>query len=251
MRNLMIFKIMAVIILAVQFQLYTKAQDKSDLSYKAEAYKAYLANDVNLWKGIYDDVLKNYKQNSNNVQLLKRLVETCSGMAVACIGSNNKTVFNKYASSFDDYSNNLINAAKNDAQPLALRSSIISIKMGLDPTLAGTLGKENATILEKALKINPNEPLALAQMGDTKFHSPAAFGGNTEEAIIFYNKAINSFEAKGDTIKNWHYLNTLAWLGIAYQTNKNSKLATQTFEKALHVEPGFNWVRFVLMPSIK
>lgn len=78
------------------------------------------------------------------------------------------------------------------------------------------------------------------------------FGGNISEAIHCYKKGVKLYEKKpGDHKNEWQYINALAWLGNAYAKNEQYDKALKTYEKALEVEPGFNWVKYDLMKNLK
>ena len=75
--------------------------------------------------------------------------------------------------------------------------------------------------------------------------------GMKEEAIKSFEKAVKLFEQSPNLSQNLHYLDALAWLGIAYMKNGETDKAKAQFQKALEQEPNFVWVKDSLMPMVE
>jgi tetratricopeptide (TPR) repeat protein len=87
--------------------------------------------------------------------------------------------------------------------------------------------------------------------GSSKLYTPTTFGGDPNEAIEYFTKSIDLYEQQNDTISNWLYLDTHAFLGMAYEKVGKTKEAITTYEKALVIEPNYKWVASNLLPSAK
>jgi tetratricopeptide (TPR) repeat protein len=83
-------------------------------------------------------------------------------------------------------------------------------------------------------------------------HTPEAWGGDVKEAIKAFQRSIELYEASPEKSKdNWFYLDTIAFLGKAYEKDKQQAKAIETYEKAIRLEPGFAWVKYILLPQAR
>ena len=80
------------------------------------------------------------------------------------------------------------------------------------------------------------------------------FGGSKEKGLQGFQRAAELF-AQEDPVNPihpvWGHSRTYAWLGIAYQDRGELELARAAFEKALEINPGFGWVKYVLLPELE
>ncbi|MEL7004952.1 MAG: tetratricopeptide repeat protein, partial [Bacteroidota bacterium] len=133
----------------------------------------------------------------------------------------------------------------------AVLSSIYGVKMAYSPWKGIFLGGKSSNLMKDAIALSKESALVWKLYANSKLYTPQSFGGDKKEAAKGYEKAIALFEkdpASAD--KNWIYLDALAHLGITYmQLEKNDK-ARETFERALEVEPEFNWVKYILLPQL-
>lgn len=219
---------------------------------KKMAYKAYLTNSVKMWKSIEAKARQQYEANRDNFQLLLQLTNIQYGLLNACVANENKVVHEKYLQRAEKNVDTLLHYNSKWSAAHALKAGLLSSEMAFNPAKGMILGPKNQKHIEKALKYNKSEPLAWIQKGSTKLHSPKMFGGDTEEAINAYKKAIKLFEKDSSAYKdNWQYINSLAWLGYAYSKEEEYEKAIKIYQKALRIEPEFNWVKYNLMKKVK
>lgn len=114
------------------------------------------------------------------------------------------------------------------------------------------LGPKSSSIIEKAKKLNPNSTLVWKIYAGSKLFTPEMWGGDVKEAIKAFETAVKLYESKPEALTdNWLYLDTLAFLGQAYVKDEQTKKAIDIYEKALQVEPEFNYVKKALLPKAK
>src|SRR5690606_2519890 len=134
----------------------------------------------------------------------------------------------------------------------ALLASLYGFQVSYSPWKAMYLGSKSGSLMEKALKQNASSPLVWKLYGNSKLYTPETFGGSVEEAIKAYNKAVQLYEEGKSTIENnWFYLDALAFQGQAHMKKGENAKAIQAYEKALKVEPEYDWVKFALLPEAK
>jgi tetratricopeptide (TPR) repeat protein len=219
---------------------------------KKNSYKAYLTNSIKVWKAVEKKAQQQYRDNEGNFQLLFDLTAIQYGLLNACVANKNEGVFEQYLPKANRNTDTLLEYNPEWSAAHALKAGILSTEMAFNPMKGMSLGPRSSAHIEKSIRYDENEPLGWIQRGGSKLHTPKMFGGNIKEAIESYEQAISLFEQDSGLCKNnWQYLNTKAWLGIAYAEDKQYKKALAAFEDALEYEPGFDWVKYHLLPELK
>jgi tetratricopeptide (TPR) repeat protein len=79
---------------------------------------------------------------------------------------------------------------------------------------------------------------------------PAIFGGDKNETIQLYLKAVKLIENKNDNNNNWNYLNLLTNNINVYMELEQYKTAKFYCEKTLLIEANFDWVKNKLYKQV-
>lgn len=215
-------------------------------------YKAYLSEEsLTLWKQAITASQAALNQRPGNDSLLFNLVLAQYGLMNATMRTQDEDTFDKYYSKAVESVDELMGRNKKWGELAALQSAIYDLKMGYSPMHGVVLGSKSSALIEKATRLSPLSPFVWKVYAASKFFKPEMFGGNIDEAIDAYKKSIQLYETKGPIRTNWLYLDTLAFLGQAYIKKGNKADALALLEKALKVEPNFNWVKNVLLPKAK
>jgi len=257
-KSILIFNMLVILSVAI-FTECKSSNKKNDnvfeepiVNFSKEEYMAFVMNSTRMWEGVVKNIETEYNNNPDDPMLLYKLVRSYAGYTNACIGNQDKETFDKIINNAENYSKALIKLIPKWSKAYALQSAIISSKLAFEPQKGMMLGPKNQKAIEKALKLNDKEPTAWYQMGGNKLHTPEKFGGSISKAIESYLKSIELYEV--DSISkenNWQYLQSLTWVGIAYDKAGKYSDALNSFNKALEFEPDFGWIKFVLIPDIK
>ena len=88
--------------------------------------------------------------------------------------------------------------------------------------------------------------------GISAFHTPKVFGGGHEAAQEHFLAAIELFaeDAPQSPLPDWGHAETYAWLGQTHVALGQVEAVRTAFERALELEPGYVWVREVLLPGV-
>ena len=135
----------------------------------------------------------------------------------------------------------------------ALLSSVLGRSIGFHPIKAMLLGPESGSQMTSAIALDPKNPRVWLLRGIGAMFTPAQFGGGLPVAEEHLKKAAELFESDHPVAPapSWGRAETYAWLGQIYQKQNKSAEAITAYNKALEIDPQFNWVRRVLLPSVK
>lgn len=225
------------------------AQDQAD----EMMYNAYLSEKVapEIWKA----AVTVRKESWNKTQDPKagfQLALAQFGLLSSTMRTQDEDLFDDYYKETEENLEKLISSNKKWAEPPALLSATYGLKMGYSPLQGMFLGAKSGNLIEKAKGLDPSSPLVWKINANSKYFTPEMWGGDIHEAIESYERCISLYESSPATLKfNWMYIDALAFMGQAYLKNGDTGKAIVTFEKALHVEPEFGWVKFVLLPKAK
>jgi tetratricopeptide (TPR) repeat protein len=135
----------------------------------------------------------------------------------------------------------------------ALLSSVIGRSIAFHPIKAMFLGPESGSQMSDALALGPDNPRVWLLRGIGAIFTPSQFGGGVETAEKHLKRAAVLFETDHPVppAPSWGRAEVYAWLGQIYQKQNKPADAVTAYNRALEIDPGSHWVRFVLLPSVK
>jgi tetratricopeptide (TPR) repeat protein len=207
---------------------------------------------VGVWKAVEKIAKQQYEEHPHDMQKLFDWAEIQYGLLNACVANENKEVFDRYIEVTEKNIDTLLRYNSRWAAVHALKAGILSTEMAFSPSKGVFLGPRSNEHIEKALKLDKTEPSGWVQQAGAKLHTPKMFGGSLDKALESYEKAISLYEQDSSQCHhNWQYINTKAWLGIAYVKDEQYSKALQTFKSVLAFEPDFGWVKHNLLPNLE
>ena len=111
-------------------------------------------------------------------------------------------------------------------------------------------GRRAGETLDRALELAPEDPRALYLKGVNQLMAPGPFG-NKEEARRNLEAGVARFtEVAPPGAFWWGEPEAHAFLGLSYAREGENAQARDHYEKALELEPEFDWVRDRLLPDL-
>ena len=221
------------------------AQISSDV--QSLFYRGYLTASKAPW----EQALKKIESDAtlNETRKLTAITEAQTGLLVYALANQDEATFDKVADGLEENLETLLEQDEHDARSLAKLAQLYGATIAFAPWKAMYLGPKSQSLVDKALKQDLTSPEAWVQRANSFLFTPAMFGGDVDEAVKCFQKAVQYYEAQSDTTNNWRYLDALAWLGQAYQQAERPAEAVEVFNKALDVESDFGWVKHKLLPQ--
>ena len=240
-------KLFCLTILLSSISTFNQAQSEESQM----AYQAYLNSNKGLWKQLVKRCEDQYV-NNGSMDNLYQLVLAQHGLLNATMVDQDEDLFDTYLDTAKDNLEELISSDHEAGNSRALLSSIYGMEMGYSSWKGMFLGARSNKNMEKALKTAPNSPLVWQIQGISKLFTPAMFGGDKQEALTAFKKAVELYERMPVvTQSNWRYLDAYAWLGQCYQALGKAEEARTTYLQALALEPEFHWVKHNLLPDLE
>jgi len=236
------YKIINILLLSITLNI--AFAQKSDL--RKTTYRAYLTGSATIWKQAIVEASKISGDDANYL-----LAQTQYGLLSNTMATQDKDTFDQYESETSQLLEDLIENDNHAGEASALLSSILGFKMGYSPWKGMFLGSKSTNLIEFAAKKAPQSALVWKIYGSSKLYTPKSFGGDPNEAIVYFTKSIALYEQQNDTANNWLYLDAHAFLGMAYEKVGKTKEAVATYEKALIIAPDYKWVTYSLLPAAK
>lgn len=212
-------------------------------------YAAYLSGSMQLWERSITQAEQAYKSDQSNEARFELAMTMYGGMS-ATMKDEDEAFFDKYVDDAMDHLDELIDEDYRVADCKAIQSGIYGFKIAYSPWKGMFLGPKSNSTIESALEADPNSPIVQKLYGNSKLFTPETWGGDKQEAVKAYEKAILLYKNETGSQNDWMFLDTYAWLGQAYQAIDQKDKAKETYLASLDMEKDFNWVNYVLLPKV-
>lgn len=220
--------------------LLANAQNKDLEYYQCALFESYRAGNMAPWPKLIEEM--------EQAKPSDEIWQTETLKAIYCligyqIAQHNKETAKTYVNKADVYLEKLLIKYPNNAQIHSLAGAIYGYKISLAVYKAPFLGPKSLEHIEKAIKLNPAEPMGYIEKGNSLANRPAAFGGDKKEALKFYRKALALFDAQSENKCNWQRMLLRAFIvKTLYETNQ--KAEAESFLANMQKEYGpVSWVK--------
>ena len=141
-------------------------------------------------------------------------------------------------------------ADPNDAEAHLVLAQVYQAR--ITGTMSGMrFGRRARETRDRALELAPGDPRVLYLKGVSQLMAPGPFG-NREEARRNLEAAVARFaEGAPEGVFWWGEPEAHAFLGLSHARENERDEARAAYERALELEPGFDWVREHLLPGLE
>ncbi len=229
------------------FTLNSQVTDRQS-RLQIQIYQSFVSGNIPLWEATITEMERNFNSNKSS-SLLYDLLLARYGF-VAFNMEVDKSKARQHLNKADEELEQLFQYPSHLSNAWSLKGAFYGFRISLRPISAVTLGPRSYSAINEAVEADKNNPVAWMEMGNTRFYTPSTFGGSKQEALEYYQKAVDLFEKNMPANQKWLYLNSLVGLAKSYQYTDNKQMAINTYKKALTFEPEFKWVRDELLPEL-
>jgi hypothetical protein len=233
------FKLLSV--LAMMLIALTAIAQPKDLAYYQCAFsESYRQGDVSPWPKLIAEM---EAVRSTDLAWQIELVKALYGLIGYELGAKNKNLARVYVMKVDDYLGKLLDKYPGNAQLHAIDGAVYGYKIALSPYKAPFLGPKSMWHVEKAIALDSNNPAGYIEKGNSLQYRPAVFGGDKEEALRNYQKALKLMETRGEVKCNWQHLLVQAFILKSLYELKRTQEA-QAFLESLKKDYGsMDWIK--------
>ncbi len=218
--------------------------------FHTQLYDHFIEGQLEDWIMIVDLMERHYSSYSIPSMLYDLLLARY-GLIALSLNKEEKEIAGKQLDKAEHELEGLFNYKAFVSRAYSLQGAFFAFRITLNPVNAIILGSSANKAIDNALEVDPYNPTAWMELGNSKFYTPQAVGGSKKEAVKYYNKAVKIFENNMQPNHRWLYLNTLLNLAKSYQYIEKHTLAINTYEKILEYEPKFRLVKEELLPKAK
>lgn len=237
------------LIVFLLFPVFLATAQPKDLDYyRCAFFESYRHGDMSPWPNLIAE-MENVK--STELAWQTEMVKAMYGLIGYEIGAKNKDLARVYVNKADDYLDKLLDKYPDNAQLHAIDGAVYGYKIALAPYKAPFLGPKSMWHIDKAIELDPSEPMGYIEQGNSLQYRPAIFGGDKNEALECYQKALKLMFAQSDLKCNWQHLLLRAFiLKSLYELNRTKE--AETFLESMKKDYGsMDWIKkFVGMKYI-
>lgn len=199
-------------------------------TYRCKFYHAYLEGDMSQWLSWAEEIESEHPDDREWILLA---LQARYGLIGYYFGTKQNDKIKPVLSEGDRLLDKLREVYPDDARLLSLQSAFQAFKIGLAKYKAPFLGPKVEASVQEALKLDPKEPMAWLEAGNSLYNRPTLFGGDKQQAIEAYKQSLALFELED---ARCNYLKVLVQVFIMkgyYETGQHKlyKSTRQQLEK--------------------
>lgn len=211
--------------------------------YRSRIYDSYARGEMSGWRLAIEEMEKEY-EGSGSMELLHELVLSQYGFIGYCLKEDMKKEASYHLERALANLEILKGSRPGSAELMALEGAFMGYEMGIHKLKAMVLGPKAKEKIDGAVEKDPGIVRTLLEKANQLNFSPRIVGGDREEAIEYYKKAISLIEADTRNLrKNWIYVNTVVVLAFAYEQLGNNSHACALYEKLIEYDSNIKWVK--------
>ncbi|WP_157624374.1 tetratricopeptide repeat protein [Sunxiuqinia dokdonensis] len=168
-------------------------------AFRCQFHQAYLKGDMSQWLQWAEEI---ESAHPNDREWILLALQARYGLIGYYFGTEQDDQVKPVLNEANDHLDDLLKRYPGDARLLSLQGAFQAFKIGLAKYKAPFLGPKVEASVQQALKLDPNEPMAWLEAGNSLYNRPALFGGDKLQAIEAYKKSLALFE-QGDETCNY------------------------------------------------
>jgi hypothetical protein len=208
-----------ILVVVMLFSVLVATAQKKDLSYyQCAFYESYRMGSMAPWPGLIAEM---EKAKSTDLMWQTEIIKAMYGMVGYQIGAGRKDLAKTYVERADVYLDKLLNTYPKNAQLHSLYGALYGYKISFAFYKAPFFGPKSLSHIDKAVQLDPLEPMGYIEKGNSLMYRPVAFGGDKKEALIYYRTALKLMDSRNKEQCNWQKMLLRAFiLKALYETNQ-------------------------------
>lgn len=232
---------LVIFIAILVFGTFTATAQKKDLSYyQCAFFESYRAGNMAPWPLLIAEM---EKVKSTDLTFQTEMIKAMYGLVGYQIGARQKDKARVFVDKASDYLEPLLEKYPKNAQLNSLAGAFYGYKISLAFYKAPFLGPKSLSHIEKAITLDPKEPMGYIEKGNSLLYRPAALGGDKLEALALYRKALHLMDSQNNLQCNWQHMLLRAFiLKTLFETNQQT--LAEDFQKSMEKDYGsMSWIK--------
>jgi len=234
-----------IFVILVSFILWgvTSLAVSGQANYNQRLYESYVDGRMELWKGILADMNRDYNRQEDP-RLLYDMCFTYYGYIGYLINEEEDKAARAMLDEAMKRTDRLEKIYEDRPDVLALQGAMLGFRIYLSKFTSMYLGPRSLKYIKTAYEAADTCFNCIVEMGNMKYYTPKVFGGSKEEAVLYYEKALQILETSSlKKDRHWLYMNTVLLLADAYKSTGRKASACRLYEELLNYEPRAEWIR--------
>ncbi len=243
-----------IILVITQCNFYTThAQDKISNSYRESIFLSYQYGDMISWGNIIMEIENNpqYSITTGNIKNLTELLNYYYGYTGYLISIRDKREANRCISKGEEIIEAILSKDENNSVFLSYQAAFLGFRIALSNFKAITLGVRSIKLSNRAYEIDPNCFNANLEKANILNYSPKFVGGDKQESLKYYLKALSIYISKNSKKDDWNYLSLRATIINLMIELKELTNAKKEIDQLLSEYPNFKWAKDEIYPNLK
>lgn len=224
---------------------------KGSSVYKSRIYNFYINGNMAGWEGVVREMELSLKQAPGATLIKNELLGYYYGLAGYLISQKEKKRASAFVAKGESIIAELLAKEPGNANTTAYQAAFLGFRIGINNLRAMTLGMKSADLSKAAYLKDSLDPQVVTERANVLYYSPSFAGGNKQEAMRLYQKAVLLLEQEKLAKGNWFYLSLLTNIARLLEESGDMMQAEALYKKILQTEPGYRWVRDELYPSLQ
>jgi tetratricopeptide (TPR) repeat protein len=233
-------KILVLVVFALFPVLLATAQKKDLAYYQCAFFESYRLGNMDPWPGLIAEM---EKVKPADLAWQIELVKAMYGLVGYQIGVGKKDLAKTYVEKADVYLDKLLDDHPKNAQLQSLSGAFYGYKISFAFYKAPFFGPKSLSHIDKAIQLDPFEPMGYIEKGNSLMYRPSAFGGDKKEALTEYRKALKLMDDRNKDQCSWQKMLLRAFiLKALYETNQTAE--ANKFMSQMQKDYGsMNWIQ--------
>lgn len=214
---------------------------KPNMMLGQDLYKAYLAGDMSVWGTYIEDM---EEKDSLTLDEIVQVSNYEYGYIAWCIDEKRMDEAKHRLDVFVSHIDYLEKQGYSPSMVAVYRSSVAAYQLSVYKKKFMQMAKEALGYSNKALELDPKNPVALALQGNVKMHIPVMLGGSDAKALEIFQEAEKIMRKAGDT-DTWNFRALQLCIAQCYEKVEGKKRAASYCEEVLAEVPNFVYLRDV------
>lgn len=202
--------------------------------------KSFINQNMKEWNVFIDELSAEFSRTKSEEVQFKRMIVRHLYIAYLLFNDNESEQIEIQLEGLNKDIEELSTSATYGKSSLAFKSPYLAYSALNNPVTAVYRLPMSFSAAKTAISEAENSPYSWAEYGNLQYCYARFIGGNYDDAVRSFKKAITLMEKTGvNTSCDWYYINTLLFLAKSYEDGKQYEKANDVYDTLLKLRPDY------------